>query len=146
MDPELWKPAPRRSSTPARHVRGLREYLKRHGAFKHAGKKQWATIKKWCETSEGVQWLQGAGLDPLSFHLHHIKAKARGGVSSVFNCAFTPGGANASFGDRDDEWMRSYVGKQACSIADAHAVWYIAKSGEGPDQSEFDFTRATLTA
>lgn len=118
----------------------LRNYLKKTKVFKHAGDKQWKGIKAWCETQEGVQWLRSAGLDPLSFHRHHIKAANRGGLDSVFNCAFTKEKPNCSFGDRDNEWMRTYIGKQACSIADGHARWFVVKTGEGPDQDLFDYT------
>ena len=143
VDPALWAPPPasHQQLRAAAMCMPLREYLKRNKAFKHAGKKQWKAIKSWCATHDGTAWLKSAGLDPLSFHRHHIKAEARGGLDSVFNCAFTPGGANCSFGDRDDEWMRTYVGKQACTISDAHAKWFVAKTGDGPDQELFDHTR-----
>ena len=122
----------------------LTEYLKKKNKFKHAGNPHWNAIKKWCETDEGLEWIRASGLDVQAFHLHHIKAKARGGVSSIFNCAFVPGGANSKWGDKDSEEMRAAVGKQACKIADTFATWFVSKMGDGPDQSGFDWTAAAI--
>lgn len=111
--------------------------LKKVGKYEFMGKAHWAAIRAWTKTVEGREWIAAAGLDPDSFHLHHVKASSRGGAFSVFNCAFIPGGLNSAFGARDDEIMRTYVGKQACELSDKHANWLIEKTAQLLSQKDF---------
>ena len=59
------------------------KYLKQNKKFAHMNKAHWACIRQWAETESGAEWLRSAGVDPRSFHSHHVKAKARGGLDSV---------------------------------------------------------------
>lgn len=102
-------------------------YLKRKGKFEYMTKAHWDCIREWAETEEGMEWLRGAGLDPLSFHLHHVIAYARGGPYSVYNCVFAPGSANGWWGKEDSQHMRDYVGKDACELAEKHQMWIQEK-------------------
>tara|TARA_B110000444_G_scaffold196908_1_gene187648 strand:- start:117 stop:491 length:375 start_codon:yes stop_codon:yes gene_type:complete len=115
----------------------LISHLKKLGKFEFMGKAHWSAIRAWTKTEEGREWIVAAGLDPDGFHLHHIKASSRGGAYSVFNCAFVPGGLNSAFGARDDENMRSCVGKQACELSDRHANWLIEKTAMLLSQKDF---------
>ena len=99
---------------------------------------QWRCIRRWCETTDGVAWLKTAGLDPLSFHLHHVKAKESGGHYSVFNCVFAPGSANSWWGAIDSAHMREFVGDEACKLSDRHAKWCALQAAKGIDQSKFN--------
>lgn len=101
-------------------------------------KAQWGCIRKWAETSDGMAWLTMGGLDPLSFHLHHVKAQARGGLHSVYNCVFAPGSPNGWWSDADSEEMRTYIGEEACKLSDRHAKWVAAQAARGIDQTKFD--------
>ena len=116
----------------------LIKYLKRESHYAHMNEGQWRCIRRWCETADGVNWLKTAGLDPLSFHLHHVKAKESGGHYSVFNCVFAPASANSWWGSLDTAHMREFIGEEACKLSDRHAKWCAAQAAKGLDQSKFN--------
>jgi hypothetical protein len=115
----------------------LIKYLKQNSKFALMSEAQWRCIRQWCETADGVAWLKSAGLDPLSFHLHHIKAKSSGGYNSVYNCCFAPGSANSWWGSLDSEHMRVFIGEEAAKLSDRHAKWCASQAARGVDQSQF---------
>ena len=118
----------------AARIPPLINYLKRSGHFARMGEAHWRCIREWTETVSGMKWLQAAGLDPLSFHLHHVKAKEAGGHFSVYNCVFAPGSANGWWGAADSAEMRAYVGDEAVKLSERHAKWCGKQSS---DQSKF---------
>lgn len=122
----------------AARIPPLVKWLKKRGSYALMNKKQWRDIRLWTETEAGNAWLTSSGLDPLSFHLHHVKAQARGGFDSVFNCVFVPGSANSWWGAADSEEMRDYIGTEACRLSDTHAKWAAVQVSKGVDQSKFD--------
>jgi len=115
----------------------LIKYLKSEGHFAYMNEGQWRCIRKWSETADGMAWLKTAGLDPLSFHLHHVKAKEVGGHYSVYNCVFAPGSANGWWGKLDSLHMREYIGDEAAKLSDRHAKWCAAQAAKGIDQGKF---------
>lgn len=115
----------------------LIRYLKSERQFAYMNEAHWRCIRKWCETVDGVAWLKDAGLDPLSFHLHHVKAKETGGHYSVYNCVFAPGSANSWWGAIDSADMREYVGEEACKLSGRHAKWAAVQAARGLDQTAF---------
>lgn len=115
----------------------LIKYLKKEGKFAYMNEGQWRCIRKWSETADGMAWLNMAGLDPLSFHLHHVKAKEVGGHYSVYNCVFAPGSANGWWGKLDSLHMREYIGDGAAKLSDRHAKWCAAWAAKGIDQIKF---------
>jgi hypothetical protein len=119
----------------AARITPLIKYLHAKKKYALMGTSQWNCIREWCQTQGGVDWLKAAGLDPLSFHLHHVKARACGGLYSVYNCVFLPGSANGWFGKLDTKEMREYIGEEAAKISDRHAQWVATKV---IDQSKFD--------
>ena len=123
----------------AARIPPLLKYLKHMNKFSFMDTAHWRCIRVWCLTPSGVNWLQTAGLDPLSFHLHHVKARESGGMYSVFNCVFLPGSANGWFGKLDSREMRAYVGAEAARISDLHAKWVASKAvAANVDQTAFD--------
>lgn len=121
----------------AARIPPLIRYLKLKKKFAFMNKAHWSCIRQWAETESGVEWLRSSGLDPLSFHLHHVKAYERGGLNSVYNCVFAPGSPNGWWGERDSEEMRTYIGDEACNLSDRHAKWVSAQAARGVDQTNF---------
>ena len=119
----------------AARIPPLIKYLRAKKKFSYMSKTHWNCIREWCQTECGVRWVKMAGLDPLSFHLHHVKARQCGGLYSVYNCVFLPGSVNSWFGSQDSREMRSYIGSEASEISDRHAQW---ASTQVVDQSKFD--------
>jgi len=122
----------------AARIPPLVKYLRSNGHFNYMNEGQWRCIRKWCETAEGMAWLKTAGLDPLSYHLHHVKAKESGGHYSVYNCVFAPGSANGWWGKTDSAHMREYIGDEAAKLSDRHAKWCAVQAAKGIDQSKFN--------
>tara|TARA_B110001450_G_scaffold36344_1_gene32089 strand:+ start:1593 stop:2597 length:1005 start_codon:yes stop_codon:yes gene_type:complete len=144
--PKISHEAPGRRDPPTETAKLLRtaarcppliKYLKSERQFAHMNKGQWNCIRKWCETTDGVAWLKAAELDPLSFHLHHVKAYSVGGHFSVYNCVFAPGSANGWWGNLDSPHMREYIGDEAAKLSDRHAKWAAAQAAKGIDQGKF---------
>jgi hypothetical protein len=139
-------------------------YLKRKNAYEFMSKKQFNCVKEWARTVDGVDWLKAAGLDPNSFHVHHINAESRGGYNSCYNFAFVPGyyshnqatqvtrfrrslccldsrsnrNLNSSWRERYSEEMVKFVGEDACRLAAAHARFIERQVARGVSQSKFD--------
>ncbi|MBE35415.1 MAG: hypothetical protein CMI16_07660 [Opitutaceae bacterium] len=122
----------------AARISPLVKFLKREQCFNYMNEKQWRGIRKWAETTDGMAWLESAGLDPLSFHLHHVKAKESGGHYSVYNCVFAPGSANGWWGKLDSREMREYIGEEAARLSDRHAKWATVQAAKGLDQRLFE--------
>ena len=120
---------------PAARCQPLKDYLKRKKKFNYMGKAHWNCIREWAQTQDGVKWLDSSGLDPLSFHLHHVKAKGSGGHYSIYNCVFLSGSANSWFGKLDSREMRAYIGEDAANVSDRHAQWVTTQVF---DQSKYD--------
>ena len=142
-DPTLWdppNPAVQQLRTAALCTQ-LRKYLQKRKVLNRSGKQHWQAIKDWCATSEGKEWLLLAKLDPLSFHLHHVSSNEWGGHYCVYNCVFAPGNANSSWGCKDNDIMRAYVGELACKIA-AHFGKWAAK--DGIDISKYRYESALM--
>lgn len=116
----------------------LIKYLKKEQKFAYMNESQWRCIRKWCETADGMAWLKDAGLDPLSYHLHHVKAKEVGGHYSIYNCVFAPGSANGWWGTTDSAHMREYIGDEAAKLSDRHAKWCTVQAAKALDQSKFN--------
>ena len=112
-------------------------YLSMHNALSCMGKRQWKYIRRWTETTEGRAHVRKAGLDDLSFHLHHVHAQASGGWNSVFNCVFAPGSCNGWWGKLPSKHMREYVGKAAVKLSEQHAQWCRAKAERMLSQQAF---------
>ena len=113
----------------------LKNYLKKKKKFNRMGMAHWNCIREWAQTQDGVNWLKNSDLDPLSFHLHHVKAKASGGHFSIYNCVFLPGSVNSWFGSLDSREMRAYIGEDAANVSDRHALWCRTQV---TDQSKYD--------
>lgn len=113
-------------------------YLKRKKCYDFCNRAQFNAIRAWTKEPEGRQWVKESGLDPDSFHIHHVQAQARGGLDSVFNLCFVPGGLNSSWGDNFSEAMRRYVGEDACRLSAAHANFIKKEVAKGISQARFD--------
>jgi len=117
----------------------LVKYLKSKNKFNHMGMAHWREIRKWCETADGMRWLERSGLDPLSFHLHHFQSVHMGGHYSIYNCVLCPGSANAWFGALDSREMREWCGDKAAQASFRHAKWMRTQIEKAHvDQSLFD--------
>jgi hypothetical protein len=116
----------------------LISYLKKKKCYEFMTKAQFNAIRAWTKEPEGRQWVKESGLDPDSFHIHHVHAAARGGMDSVFNLCFVPGGLNSSWGDNFSEAMRAYVGEDACRLSAAHSNFIRKEVAKGVSQTRFD--------
>jgi hypothetical protein len=115
----------------------LLKFLKQRGCFE-IGHAQWKAVREWTRTSDGVAWLKEAGLSADSVSLDHIIARDRGGVDSVYNCAFVPLSLNSHFGSVDVNEKEPFLG-DACVIAKRFARWTKNKvEASKLDQSAFD--------
>ena len=142
-DPTLWDPpkAMVQQLRTAALCMPLRKYLHARKVLQRSGKSHWQAIKDWCATDEGVGWLRFAELDPLSFHLHHVSSNEWGGHLAVYNCVFAPGNANSSWGCKDNDIMRAYVGETACKISAHFGRWAAAP---GIDISKYNHDAALM--
>lgn len=100
-------------------------------------------IHRILDTSKwGADYLRAVGLDPLSYTVDRVLS--RNGIASGQNCVYNlvlmPSSPNASFGDRDDDNKRAFVGARAWRLAVAAQSFFRTENESAFDWKRFDTT------